>query len=255
MTEHPTWTSVPASNETHFFRYRNAIGRRGVSREEQLSISSTNLVSTGPLRAEAHRQDHLLSSQAATWSGSRLPIMPMPLVVRLFVVGDRFASTLMLVNNSTAETYADITFRGLDGRTLTTKKVEFAHHSQRLVDVSSLLQSKGFGAQRGSIVVEQSSSLAGLSIGAILAMTYHGASDSTFIDEEISMPSEEGSQVLQGVTDGAGGSPRVARSPARRRAFNASRSSASPKIGQVPRTTSILPQVRHSLRMRVPEPM
>jgi len=137
-------------------------------------------------------------------------MMQMPLVVPLFLVGDRFASVLTLVNNSTADTYADVTFRGLDGRTLASQRVEFAHHSQRLVDVGSLLQSKGLGATKGSIVVAQSPSLAGPTIAATLAMTYRGTSNPNFIDEEISMPSMEGSQVLQGVADRAHGSPLVA---------------------------------------------
>lgn len=138
------------------------------------------------------------------------PMMQMPLVVPLFVVGDRFASVLTLVNNSTADTYADVTFRGLDGRTLASERVDFAHHSQRLVDVGSLLQSKGLEATKGSIVVAQSSSLAGPTIAATLAMTYRRSSEPNFIDEEISMPSMEGSQVLQGVADQAHGSPLVA---------------------------------------------
>jgi hypothetical protein len=136
--------------------------------------------------------------------------MQMPLIVPLFLEDNQFTSTLTLVNNSTATTYADVTLRGLDGNTIASKRVDFTPHSQRRVDIINLLDKKGSSAIAGSILVMQSPALAGPSILAVLSMTYLGSADPNYIDEEIFMPSMTGSQVLQGVADSGDGSPILA---------------------------------------------
>jgi hypothetical protein len=133
----------------------------------------------------------------------------MPLIVPLFVEGDRFSSTLVLVNNATDQTYADLTLRGLDGKTLATQRVNFTPHSQRRVDIGKVLRANSSVATTGSIVIMPSSGLAGPAIGAMLAMTYTG-SDPNYIDEEVSMPGMTGSRVLQGVADSGDGPPVLA---------------------------------------------
>ena len=138
------------------------------------------------------------------------PSPMMPLIVPLFVEGDQFSSTLTLVNNSTATTYADITLRGLDGKSIASRRVNFTPYSQRRVEIGKLLDANGSSAMTGSIVVMQSKDLAGPSIAAVLSMTYSGSVDPNYIDEEIFMPSMKGSQVLQGVADRANGSPILA---------------------------------------------
>ena len=119
------------------------------------------------------------------------PMMAMPLVSPLFLEGGHFASVLTLVNNSEAETYADLTVRRLDGSAIATRRVSFSPHSQRRIQLGELLGGTGSDATAGSILVMQSSALAGPSIAAALSMTYSGSADPNYIDEEISMPSME----------------------------------------------------------------
>jgi len=136
--------------------------------------------------------------------------MQMPLIVPLFLEGNQFTSTLTLVNNSTATTYADVTLRALDGKTIASKRIDFTPHSQRRVDIIKLLDMNGSSAKIGSILVMQNPALAGPSILAVLSMTYLGSADPNYIDEEIFMPSMTGSQMLQGVADSGDGSPILA---------------------------------------------
>jgi hypothetical protein len=137
------------------------------------------------------------------------PMMTMPLVAPLFLEGDPFSSVLTLVNNSEASTYADITLRAVDGSTVASRRVNFSPHSQRRILIAELLGEKGSTVTTGSILLMQNSALTGPSIAAALSMTYTGSAAPNYIDEEISMPSAMGSQVLQGVADRANGSPMV----------------------------------------------
>ena len=138
------------------------------------------------------------------------PMMAMPLVSPLFLEGGHFSSVLALVNNSEADTYADLTVRGLDGSAIATRRISFSPHSQRRVQLSELLAGTASGVMAGSVLIMQSSTLAGPSIAAAMSMTYSGSADPNYIDEEISMPKAEGSQALEGVADRANGSPVVA---------------------------------------------
>jgi hypothetical protein len=132
------------------------------------------------------------------------------MIIPLFVEGDQFSSTLTLINNATSSTYADLTLRGLDGKAIVTKRVDFNPHSQRRVDIGKLLDSKASTSTAGSILVTPSGALAGPSIGAVLSMTYLGYTDPNYIDEEIFVPNVKGSQVLQGVADRGEESPILA---------------------------------------------
>src|SRR5580658_1294922 len=142
------------------------------------------------------------------------PMMQMPLVLPLFLEGNDFSSTLTLVNNSTANTYADVTVRALDGSVIVARRVNFSPHSQQQVGIGELLEEKGSSATAGSILVMQSSALKGPSIAGALAMTYLGSADPNYFDEEPSMLNMMGSQMLQGVADRANGSPIMAISSA-----------------------------------------
>lgn len=142
--------------------------------------------------------------------GPKPPLMPMPLIMPLFLEGNYFTSTLTLVNNSTVNTYADVTLRALNGSSIAIRRVNFEPHSQQQVHIGELLAKKGSSAAAGSIIVEQSPALQGPSIAGALQMTNSSPSDPNYIDEEISMPSEMGSNLLRGVADRMHGSPVVA---------------------------------------------
>src|SRR5258708_1895649 len=100
------------------------------------------------------------------------PMTQMPLVSPLFLEGGHFVSVLTLVNNSEADTYADLTVRALDGSTIATRRVRFWPHSQRRVQLGELLGRTDSAATAGSILVMQSSALAGPSIASALSITH-----------------------------------------------------------------------------------
>lgn len=141
-------------------------------------------------------------------SASSTPaMMQMPMVAPLFIEDGDFTSTLVLVNSSAVPTYADVTVRALDGKTVATKRIQFQPHSQQQVTLRSLLDAAGApGVTTGSITVMQSPDLSGVVITAALSMT-RLSSPPNYIDEELAMPSAEGSQVLRAVADKGDGSP------------------------------------------------
>jgi hypothetical protein len=89
--------------------------------------------------------------------------------------------------------------------------VEFTAHSQRTVEVQTLLMSAVSPATTGSITVMQSPEFDGtMVILGQLLMTNRASKRPIYIDEEIAMPSAQGSQILRAVADSGEGSPLVA---------------------------------------------
>ena len=139
------------------------------------------------------------------------PTMQMPNVVPLFIEDGEFTSTLILVNGSTVQTFADVAVRALDGKTVAKKRVQFQPHSQQQLNIRTLLDAAGAsGTTTGSILVTQSPALSGVVITAVLAMTRVSSSAPNYINEEIVMPSSSGSQFLRAVADKGNGPPLLA---------------------------------------------
>lgn len=134
----------------------------------------------------------------------------MPLVIPLFIASQEFASTLVLVNGSAITTYADVVLRDLDGSAIVQRRVVFSPHSQQRLDLGELLGSVAARGEAGSILVMPSSELRGPAIVGSLLMTYLAQPQSNYIDEELAMPSAQGSQILRGVADQGQGSPLLA---------------------------------------------
>jgi hypothetical protein len=134
----------------------------------------------------------------------------MPLVAPLFIQDQDFTSTLVLVNGSNLNTYADVTVAGLDGQEIMHQRVQFPPHGQRRVELSTLLKSAGSRVTTGRIEIMHSPALKAMSILASLSITYSGSGEPSYIDEEISMPSAESSQTLRAVADATDGPPLVA---------------------------------------------
>lgn len=137
-------------------------------------------------------------------------MMEMPLVIPLFIQDQDFTSTLVMVNGSNAATAVDVVLTGLDGHEIKSQRVEFTQHSQRQIEIASLLQSAGSSATTGRIVIMPGPNVKNMSVLGQLTMTYVGSREPSYIDEEVAMPSAEGSQILRAVTDKAQGSPLVA---------------------------------------------
>ena len=175
-----------------------------------LAIASALL--TFPPQAKTHERPHakktsaVASAKAMITQTSSAPVEPMirmPLVLPLFVQDQQFTSTIVLVNGSAESAYADVALTGLDGKEINHRRVAFASHSQRTLEVKDLLQEVASPAVMGRITIMQSPDLKGMAIAAQLSMTYQGSSHATYIDEETAMPSAEGSQILRAVADRA----------------------------------------------------
>jgi hypothetical protein len=137
--------------------------------------------------------------------------MMMPMMFPLFLQNQDFSSTLVLTNAANQNTYADVVLTGTDGKQITQQTVQFTAHSQRTVDIQSLLMSAVSPATTGSITVMQDPQFEStMVILGQLSMTYHASDRESFVDQEISMPNAQGSQTLRAVANSGEGSPLVA---------------------------------------------
>jgi len=106
--------------------------------------------SVRPLRASAsgsHRfpvdRNHwsFAADSKTTNTGATDGMMPMQIVAPLFVEDADFTSTLVIVNAANADEFADVSVRGLDGRVLVSRQVDLSPHSQRRLELGTLLKS------------------------------------------------------------------------------------------------------------------
>lgn len=151
---------------------------------------------------------------AATQPLSRIPDQvkammntQMPLIAPLFIENGEFTSELFLVNSSTVKTYADVFVRDVRGELAASKRVILSPNSQQRLAIRSLLQNAGSSITTGTIFVTPSPDLMGMSIAAQLTMTFRKYNQPSYIDEELAMPSMEGSNELHAVADAGEGYP------------------------------------------------
>jgi hypothetical protein len=154
---------------------------------------------------------HTFLPQDASTSrkASAMKMGPMPVVAPLFVQDNDFTSTLHLVNDLNISTYADVVLTDLNGKEITRQRVVIGSHSQSSLEISALLLSSNSSATTGRIAVIQSPELQNITINSQLSMTYRGAKEPIYIDEEFGMPNAKGSQSLRAVTTAGKGSPLV----------------------------------------------
>jgi hypothetical protein len=160
------------------------------------SQTRTALLNSAPLHSAAATPSQMMTQ--------------MPLVLPLFIQDRQFTSTLVMVNGSNEVTAADVTLTALNGREIKTERVDFAPHSQRRIEIYSLLQAAVSPDTSGRITIMPSSGVKNMAVLAQLSLTYLGSREPTYLDEEIAMPSPEGSQTLRAVADPGQGSPVVA---------------------------------------------
>src|SRR5262249_53101506 len=123
------------------------------------------------------------SKPGRTRSPAMGTITHMPLVVPLFIQNRNFTSTLVIVNDSKLNTYADVSLTALDGREITSQRVQFSPHSQQRVEILALLQAAPSSVTTGSIRIMQSPDLKGMPIAAQLSITYLASDQPSYIDE------------------------------------------------------------------------
>jgi hypothetical protein len=138
------------------------------------------------------------------------PMMAMPSVAPLFIENGGMSSSLMLVNNASVSAGATITVRDLTGHQVAMKHVVLDSSSQRELPLTELLSGATGYASVGNISVLQDDGLQGAAVNAQLLLTDNRNSIPAYIDEELAMPSTEGSSMLRGVTDDAQGPPLLA---------------------------------------------
>jgi hypothetical protein len=151
-----------------------------------------------------------LFSSASPQAASSMPQMQMPMVLPLFLQNQDFSSTLVLTNAAAQSTYADVVLTRTNGIEITRQRVEFTPHSQCILGIASLLLSAVSPVTTGSVTVMQSPDLeAPMVILGQLSITYREFDKVSYIDEEVAMPSTDGSQVLRAVADSVESSPLV----------------------------------------------
>jgi hypothetical protein len=96
-----------------------------------LSISITFLQAAGQERAhslpDSVQAEVLLNGGTSqqTSVGQSDSVTQMPLVAPIFIEDDYFTSTLVMVNASSVNTFADVVLSGMDGGELARKRVRF----------------------------------------------------------------------------------------------------------------------------------
>lgn len=137
----------------------------------------------------------------ATSDKATMPkMMPMPMVAPLFLENQEFSSTLYMVNDLNMPASAQVTLFDLDGNMICMDTISFKPNSQQSVDIRELLEKFKSPATMGSLRLQPQTS-SGTGILGQLSLTYYGPK-TTFFDEEMLMPSMEGSSTLRAVADG-----------------------------------------------------
>ncbi len=133
-----------------------------------------------------------------------------PLVYPLFLVDERFSSTLVMVNPVDASTYAEVFVRDAGGRDLARKRVSFAPHSRQSVEIGDLLREVNLSSARGSVVVRENPNLKSPVLAGALSMTYRADQGNVFLDEERAVLGAGSADTLRAVTGPLQGAPLVA---------------------------------------------
>ncbi|HUV68555.1 MAG TPA: hypothetical protein VMW15_02760 [Terracidiphilus sp.] len=148
-------------------------------------------------------------------------MMQTPFVAPIFAEDGEFTSTLVLANGTAVPTYADVTLRALDGKTVATQTIQFGPHSQQQVSIRTLREAGSVpNITIGSVVVSQTPSPSGMTVLGAISITQRAPGSSRYIDQilakpgyidqELAMPTDESSSTLRSVADGSDGSPLVA---------------------------------------------
>ncbi len=145
------------------------------------------------------------AAQSPNPAGMSSAAMPaaMPSVAPIYIESADFSSVLNLVNELRVPLQATVDVYSLDGVKAASETITMAPYSSRQLSMESIFAS-AVPLQLGSIRVTADHT-GGLL--AALSLTHRG-SPATYFDEELAMPSMEGSSVARGVADDArGGTP------------------------------------------------
>ena len=131
----------------------------------------------------------------------------MPSVAPLFLEGEKYTSKLYLVNPLSFGVQVSVTLYDMSGAALTTKQLYMSSNTQTSLSIRQVLSDANITSEAGSIEVISPQTAAPM-LGQ-LSITRSG-SKTAYLDEELYMPSEDGSQTLRSVIDSPENSPVVA---------------------------------------------
>lgn len=169
----------------------------------------------------------------------------MPQVAPLFIQDDTTSSSVVVVNNSAIPAGATIGVVSLDGKIVSRAYRLLAPHEQQEISLQSLLIDAEPSISIGSVLVTQDESLKGMTvISQVLITSNRGFS--SYVDEELAMPSMSGSATLRGVADEAFGEALIAVTNLEKtpqhvamRCLSAKGEKAAPAISLGPRETGL----------------
>ena len=144
---------------------------------------------------------------ATTISGFKPSPPPeaMPGIAPLFIQGEGFTSTLVMVNDASVNVAATLTFHDIQGRQFLQKTIMLEKNSRLSLGLSSLLKGIRSPPTMGSLTVMQDMKVTGMVVAAQLTIQDERNSTPAYIDEELGMPAMNGSSILRGVADPAEG--------------------------------------------------
>ncbi len=128
-----------------------------------------------------------------------------PLVAPIFIEDGETSSSIVIANNSAIPAGATVTIRSLAGSEILTFHQALAPHQQVELSLQSLLSRVSAHIPVGSITVTQDRSLNGMTVASQVLITNRRGELPAYADEELAMPSMQGSNLLRGVADAAVG--------------------------------------------------
>lgn len=133
--------------------------------------------------------------------------LPMPSSAPLFLESETYTSTLYLVNQLLFGVQVDVTLFDMSGSLLTTKHLYLEPNSQQSASVKRILAEGGLYSEAGSLEIVTPDNSAAVLGQLSIART---GSNKAYLDEELFMSGEAGSQTIRSVIDSPENSPIVA---------------------------------------------
>ena len=184
----------------------------------------------------AHRLGAANTSKVAMDTSSSS--MAMPQVAPIFVEDDKSSTSVVVANDSAIPAGATVSVFSLSGQKVGGKYLMLAPNEKQEVSLQSLLIDAQPATSIGSVLVEQDANLKGMTVISQALITSR-REPTSYVDEELAMPSTSGSSVLRGVADEAIGTALLAVTNVEMTPQHVTLRCLSEKGEQPPVTTSI----------------
>ncbi|MGA8036215.1 MAG: hypothetical protein WA823_03170 [Candidatus Acidiferrales bacterium] len=138
------------------------------------------------------------------------PTLELSFLLPAFLVNANWDSTVVIVNENSADSYADLTMRDSSGEIVAKPRTKIPGRSHVNVDIASVLAAAHSGTETGSIEVSPATDGTGTGIIAQVSMTFRGVAGGSYVDFEPTRPNANSSLELRAVGDSSALSPIVA---------------------------------------------